>query len=410
MAHRFIVGEDPACAVGLLESFGSTGVANSVDLLGEATVTAGEADRYAGRCSTALEQLTERPAGGHPGPILEEDSGGPIPRTNVSVKVSALTPLLRPEPRMRDGATRGTVARSAALARGGGCHIHVDMESLDSRETVMELVLELLALPDLRSGPSVGLVVQAYLRDSGHATRGDPGLGRPPDRALPLTVRLVKGAYWDHELVEARQEGWPLPCMRSRATVTGTSRRSRAFCSRPGPRSGWQWPHTTCVPSPTPSPITACVVAAKAISSCRCCAGWATIFRTLWPLAGSGSAPTARWATWWPGWPTLSGGCLRTPPTRASCRAGWGRAARAAAGRAMSLEAFANEPVLELRRAAVRVRLEQALERLDAELPLSVPVCVGEDERRAEDLHFHRSRSARPARGRCGGRHRPRGG
>src|SRR5205085_9998509 len=30
-------------------------------------------------------------------------------------------------------------------------------------------------------------------------------------RTTPLQVRLVKGAYWDHELVEARQQGWPTP-------------------------------------------------------------------------------------------------------------------------------------------------------------------------------------------------------
>jgi RHH-type transcriptional regulator, proline utilization regulon repressor / proline dehydrogenase / delta 1-pyrroline-5-carboxylate dehydrogenase len=43
-----------------------------------------------------------------------------------------------------------------------------------------------------------------------------------------------------------------------------------------------------------------------------------------------------------------------------------------------SLAPFANEPVLELRRAAVRSRLSDALERLDAELPLEVPVMIGD--------------------------------
>ena len=36
-------------------------------------------------------------------------------------------------------------------------------------------------------------------------------------RAHPLTVRLVKGAYWDHELVEARQHGWPVPVFEVKA-------------------------------------------------------------------------------------------------------------------------------------------------------------------------------------------------
>jgi RHH-type proline utilization regulon transcriptional repressor/proline dehydrogenase/delta 1-pyrroline-5-carboxylate dehydrogenase len=30
-------------------------------------------------------------------------------------------------------------------------------------------------------------------------------------------VRLVKGAYWDHELVEARQHGWPAPVFEVKA-------------------------------------------------------------------------------------------------------------------------------------------------------------------------------------------------
>ena len=52
------------------------------------------------------------------------------------------------------------------LARDLGAHLHVDMESLDSRETVLELVLELLSEDEFAHGPSAGVVVQAYLRDS----------------------------------------------------------------------------------------------------------------------------------------------------------------------------------------------------------------------------------------------------
>jgi RHH-type proline utilization regulon transcriptional repressor/proline dehydrogenase/delta 1-pyrroline-5-carboxylate dehydrogenase len=63
-------------------------------------------------------------------------------------------------------------------------------------------------------------VLQAYLRDSpatldtilAWATSG-PGAGR----AHPLTVRLVKGAYWDHEIVEARQHGWTVPVFEVKA-------------------------------------------------------------------------------------------------------------------------------------------------------------------------------------------------
>jgi RHH-type proline utilization regulon transcriptional repressor/proline dehydrogenase/delta 1-pyrroline-5-carboxylate dehydrogenase len=50
----------------------------------------------------------------------------------------------------------------------------------------------------------------------------------------------------------------------------------------------------------------------------------------------------------------------------------------------MTLEPFANEPVLELRRAAERGRLTAALETL--ELPLHVPVWIGDERRDGEEL------------------------
>ena len=59
MAHRFIVGETPQDATGVLEGLWKDGVGTSVDLLGEATVTAAEADRYAARCHEALDGLHE---------------------------------------------------------------------------------------------------------------------------------------------------------------------------------------------------------------------------------------------------------------------------------------------------------------------------------------------------------------
>src|SRR3712207_8693399 len=97
MAHRFIVGESPRAAMGDLRDLWKDGVASSVDLLGEATVTQAEAQRYAARCAEALDTLVEHSARWPERPQLERDSAGALPRANLSVKVSALTPLLRPD-------------------------------------------------------------------------------------------------------------------------------------------------------------------------------------------------------------------------------------------------------------------------------------------------------------------------
>jgi RHH-type proline utilization regulon transcriptional repressor/proline dehydrogenase/delta 1-pyrroline-5-carboxylate dehydrogenase len=218
MAHRFIVGDSPKDALHLLRDLWGHGVAASLDLLGEATMTAEEADRYAARCDDALRVLAAATGGWPPRLELQQDSSGPVPRVNLSVKVSALTPLLRPEaPEAGKHDASPRLRALLATARNVGAHLHVDMESLDTREAVLELVLELLAENEFTAGPSAGIVLQAYLRDSPETLeRVLDWCSEHPDRPA-LVVRLVKGAYWDHEIVEARRHGWPAPVFEDKA-------------------------------------------------------------------------------------------------------------------------------------------------------------------------------------------------
>ena len=50
------------------------------------------------------------------------------------------------------------------------------------------------------------------------------------------------------------------------------------------------------------------------------------------------------------------------------------------------LKPFANEPILELRRAPVRARVHEAIREHDARPPLKVPVWIGADQRHGEEL------------------------
>ncbi len=218
MAHRFIVGESPEKAAKVLAGLWQDGVATSVDLLGEATVTAAEADAYAARCSEALTTMTRTAARWPARPAIERDSAGELPRANLSVKVSALTPLLRPdapEVGKRDAAPR--LRGLLRQAKEQGAHLHIDMESYDSREAITELVLEVLSEPEFADGPSAGVVLQAYLRDSPEVAERLVAFARDVPRAHPLVVRLVKGAYWDHEVVDAKQNGWSPPVFEVKA-------------------------------------------------------------------------------------------------------------------------------------------------------------------------------------------------
>ncbi len=218
MAHRFIVGETPKRAVRAIGQLWERGAAVSLDLLGEATVTQAEADRYAARCMDALETLAEAAPRWPSRPALEADSLGPLPRVNLSVKVSALSPLLRPEaPDVgRDDAAR-RMRPLLVRAKELGAHLHIDMESVDTLEATLDLVVEMLDEPELRDGPSTGVVMQAYLRESPDQLERVIEWARATDRRPPLVVRLVKGAYWDHEVVEARQHGWTPPVFEQKA-------------------------------------------------------------------------------------------------------------------------------------------------------------------------------------------------
>jgi proline dehydrogenase len=218
MASRFIVGESVDAATHELGRLWRHGVASTVDLLGEATVTDGEADAYAQRCREALESLTKHSARWREQDLPSGDRHGPIPRANLSIKVSALTPNARPEaPRRGVESARGRLRELLVCARDLGAHLHIDMESLDLRETATELVLELLSEPDFRDGPSAGIVLQAYLRDSVAELDRWLDWAAATPRAKPLTIRLVKGAYWDQEVVEAKEAGWDVPVFEGRA-------------------------------------------------------------------------------------------------------------------------------------------------------------------------------------------------
>jgi RHH-type proline utilization regulon transcriptional repressor/proline dehydrogenase/delta 1-pyrroline-5-carboxylate dehydrogenase len=90
------------------------------------------------------------------------------------------------------------------------------MESFDTREAITALTLDLLAQPEFAAGPSAGIVLQAYLVESPEYLEELIAWSHEHPRAHPLTIRLVKGAYWDHEVVQAAQHGWVPPVFTDR--------------------------------------------------------------------------------------------------------------------------------------------------------------------------------------------------
>src|SRR3954464_3817703 len=209
MAEQFIVGETPTDAVIGLHQLWRGGSAATVDLLGEKTIVEAEADRYAARVHELLTVLTDASTHWAPDDHLERDDLGAIPRVNVSIKPTALASHY--EPLSRDIGIEHAKTRIRPLlrvARDRGAFVHFDMEHYDVKGLTLQLFRELLAETEFAE-VEAGTVGRAHLKDS----RDDLAdlIAWSSGRTRPVTVRLVKGAYWDTESVHARAEGWPVP-------------------------------------------------------------------------------------------------------------------------------------------------------------------------------------------------------
>jgi RHH-type proline utilization regulon transcriptional repressor/proline dehydrogenase/delta 1-pyrroline-5-carboxylate dehydrogenase len=215
MAEQFIVGTDAVSAAEGLHRLWRTGSAFTVDLLGEKTVTDGEADRYAARVDELLRVLLETTPHWAPDDHLERDDLGPLARVNVSVKPTALAPSYSPLSR-DDGLAQAKARLRPILrrAREGGAFVYLDMEHCDVKDLTLALFRELLDEQEFAE-LEAGVVIQAYLKDS-HRDLAEL-VHYSASRRAPVTVRLVKGAYWDTETVVSRAEGWPVPVYENKA-------------------------------------------------------------------------------------------------------------------------------------------------------------------------------------------------
>ena len=206
MARTFIAGTDAASALPTLGKLWNEGIAFSVDLLGEACVSDSEAEVYRRRYLDLVETLPQETRGWKANPKIESDHLGPVPRANVSIKISSL--CSRTDPIDFDGSLdRLTDALRPILqaAQRDNVLVNFDMEQASMKDLTLALFMRCCEEIDFPAG----LALQTYLRS------GDDDAQRLIDWAKrtgrQVTVRLIKGAYWDYEVVHAEMMGWPVP-------------------------------------------------------------------------------------------------------------------------------------------------------------------------------------------------------
>jgi RHH-type proline utilization regulon transcriptional repressor/proline dehydrogenase/delta 1-pyrroline-5-carboxylate dehydrogenase len=210
MARRFIAGSDPREALETVLSLRKQGMGFTADLLGEAVISESEADAYQKSCLDLIRGLADPLASEPERSTIDRGHDGPVPRVNLSLKLTSLTPHF--DSLHAEATAAAVLDRLRPILREAmrlGAYVHVDMEQYAHKDLTIDIFKEILSEPEFRDWPDAGVVAQAYL----HETLDDlKRLGEwAKMRGTPVTIRLVKGAYWDYEVIHAREAGWPIP-------------------------------------------------------------------------------------------------------------------------------------------------------------------------------------------------------
>ncbi len=195
MGEQFVTGQHIEEALKNATVREAQGFRYSYDMLGEAALTAHDAQRYLQSYEDAIHAIGRAAAGRgiYEGPGISIKLSALHPRYARSQVGRVMTELL---PRL---------AGLARLARHYDIGLNIDAEESERLELSLELLEALCADPELAGWNGIGFVIQAYSKRCPAVVAFLIDLARRSQRRL--MVRLVKGAYWDSEIKRAQVDG-----------------------------------------------------------------------------------------------------------------------------------------------------------------------------------------------------------
>ncbi|MGB6136451.1 MAG: bifunctional proline dehydrogenase/L-glutamate gamma-semialdehyde dehydrogenase PutA [Shewanella sp.] len=195
MGKQFVLGRDVKEALKNSEAKRKLGYTHSYDMLGEAALTASDAQKYFIDYSNAIRDLG-----------AQQYDVSDSPRPTISIKLSALHP--RYEVANKDRVLTelyDTVIKLIVQARELNIGISIDAEEAERLELSLTLFKKLYQSEAAKGWGLLGIVVQAYSKRCLPTLCWLTRLAKEQGDEIPL--RLVKGAYWDSELKWAQQAG-----------------------------------------------------------------------------------------------------------------------------------------------------------------------------------------------------------
>jgi RHH-type transcriptional regulator, proline utilization regulon repressor / proline dehydrogenase / delta 1-pyrroline-5-carboxylate dehydrogenase len=206
-SRNFIVGDSPADAVKNLKNIWKGGKTFTLDLLGETAVSEVEADRYRDMYLDVVDILAREMAGW---PAQDSAREKNFPRLNLSVKISSLYSRIGVQ-NYEDSLeqVKAKVRPIFRKVKAVGGHALIDMEMFSLKDLTIDVFLDLLDEPEFAEWEHAGIALQMYLKSAGQDVARIIDWAKARNRRV--TIRAVKGAYWEYEKTIALQRGWEIP-------------------------------------------------------------------------------------------------------------------------------------------------------------------------------------------------------
>ncbi len=195
LGAQFVLGQTISSALKRGAGKADQGYTFSFDMLGEAAMTARDADAFFAAYAAAIQQLGDNCKSDD----IRENPG-------ISIKLSALHPRYE-QPQMARVMDElvPRVRELARMAKSAGMGLNIDAEEAERLDLSLDVIEAVLADRKLARWDGFGVVVQAYSKRAPAVLKWLYALALGLDRKI--MVRLVKGAYWDSEIKRAQVEG-----------------------------------------------------------------------------------------------------------------------------------------------------------------------------------------------------------
>lgn len=210
LARRFMGGSNSDQALTTVNKLRNQQMNFTLDRLGEATISEMESDHYQREYQTLIAQMTPEVAKWNKQPLLDSSHQRNSPRLNLSIKLSSLYSQINAADPVGSVTAIGQRLRPILRdAMKAGAFINLDMEQYEFKHIVLQCFYQILMEDEFRDWPDVGIAMQCYLKDTLEDLQ--QLIDWVKRRGTPITVRLVRGAYWDYETVIASQNNWDCP-------------------------------------------------------------------------------------------------------------------------------------------------------------------------------------------------------